>query len=137
MGQGISMKDYKRNRRCLLDTSFILTCVKQKIPFLEEIPLMGIKILIPKQVIEEIKNITTSKKKLHFREDSELALRLIEKEKKSFKLIDLKTKNVDNGIINYADKNSRVIIATLDREIKNKTKNKKLVIRRKKKLEII
>jgi len=39
--------------------------------------------------------------------------------------------------IKFAKENSESIIATLDRELKNKVKNKKLVIRGKKKLEII
>ena len=42
-----------------MDSSFILTCVRQKIDFFEEIELKGIQILIPKQVIREIKGIDT------------------------------------------------------------------------------
>lgn len=111
-------------QQALLDTNFILTCIRQKIDFFEEVKFMGFEIVIPREVIEEIK-----KKK------AETALKLIEKS--SFKKINLRTKNVDNGIIKYAAENPEVIIATLDREIKNKTKNKKLVIRDKKTLEII
>jgi len=130
----------KKNRRfVLLDTNFILTCVKQKIDFFYDIKFMGLKILIPKQVINEIKKIVESKKKLHFRKDAELALRILEKEKNSFKKIDLSDygKNTDKRIKNFADKNKDIIVATLDRELKNKIKNKKLVIRGKKKLEVM
>ena len=111
-------------KQVILDSSFILTCIKQKIDFFEEIELMGIQIIIPKQVINELKGLK-----------AKLALRLLDKHK--FKKIDLKTKNTDAGIKNYADKNKNVIIATLDKELKNKIKNKKLIIRGKKKLMMI
>ena len=126
-------------KKTILDTNFILTCVKQKIDFFEEIRFMGMEILIPKQVINELKIILDSKKKLHFREEAKLSLKLLEKEKKSFKKIDLSRygKNTDKGIKNFAEKNKDIIVATLDKKLKNKIKNQKLVIRGKKKLEII
>ena len=109
----------------ILDTNFILTCIKQKIDFFEE--LVGTQILIPEQVINEIKNLKNP--------NSKLALKLLEKNK--FKKIDLGRGHVDKLIIRFAKENPKTIIATLDREIKNKTKNQKLIIRGKKKLEII
>jgi rRNA-processing protein FCF1 len=57
--------------------------------------------------------------------------------KNIFTRIDLKMKNVDNGIVNVADKNKSYIIATLDREIQDKIKNQKIIIRGEKKLEIV
>ncbi len=110
-----------------LDTNFILTCVKQKIDFFEEIFLMGIKIIIPKQVISEIKNLKDK--------NSELSLRILQENK--FEEIDLGKGEVDKRIIKFAKENPNVIVATLDREIKKKIRNKKLIIRGKKKLEII
>jgi len=44
---------------------------------------------------------------------------------------------VDNGIVNLAKKNKNYVIATLDREIKNKIKNPKIVIRGERNLEIV
>ncbi len=114
-------------KQVILDTSFILTCVKQKIDFFNEIELMGILILIPQQVIDELKKISL--------QNSQVTLKLLKKNK--FKKIDLKTKDVDLGIIKFAKKDKNIVIATLDREIKNKTQNQKLVIRGKKRLEII
>lgn len=113
-------------RQILLDTNFILSCMKQKIDFFEEIYLMGIQIIIPEQVIKELERL----KKLS-------ALTLIEKEKYKFEEISLKGKIVDNAIINYAKENPTVIIATLDRDIQKKIKNRKMIIRDRKKLEII
>ena len=122
-------------KQTILDTNFILTCVKQKIDFFEGIRLMGIQIVIPKQVIKEIEKITNSSEKNYVRENAKLSLRLLESNK--FKKIDLKKKYVDKALINFAKEHPKVIVATLDRELKKKIKNKKLVIREKKRLEII
>lgn len=111
-------------KQVILDTSFIMTCVKQKIDFFEEIKFMGMEVLIPREVIEELK-----------KKQAKTALKLIEKS--SFKEISLGTKNVDNGIIKIAKENKEMIIATLDAEIKNSVRNHKLVIRGKKNLEVI
>ena len=119
----------------LLDTNFILTCVKQKIDFFEFLEFEGFKILIPKQVIGEIKNFSKSEKKLHFKKDAELALKILGEN--NFKKVDLKMNNVDGGIIKFAAENPKIVIATLDREIKKKVKNQKLVVRGNKELEIL
>ena len=122
-------------KKVILDTSFILSCIRNKIDFFEEIELRGIQILIPKEVIAEIEGIYKSKKKLQFKEEAKLALKLLENSR--FKKIILKDDNVDEGLIKAAEEDKEVIIATLDREIKEKIKNNKLVIRGKKKLEIV
>jgi len=130
----------KKNRRfVLLDTNFILTSLKEKIDFFEEIKFLGMKILIPKQVINEIERIVKSKKKLHFRKDAELALKFLENKKTSFRKINLVNygKNTDKKIKNFADKHRNIVVATLDKELKKKIKNPKLVIRGKNTLEII
>ncbi len=95
---------------------------------------MGVQILISKQVIEEIKRVGNSTKKLKFRDAAKLAQVILEKNK--FKQIDIRGKYVDKGLIKYAKDHPRLIVATLDREIKSKVTNSKLVIRGKKKLEI-
>jgi len=112
--------------KALLDTSFILSAIRNKIDFLDEITNLGLIPIVPKQVLVELKGLAKNK------QESELALRILKK----VKTIDLKTKNTDTGIINYS-KNHKIIIATLDKDIKKKTKNQKLVIRAKKKLEIL
>ena len=109
----------------ILDTSFILTCIKQKIDFFEELQNMGLKILIPKQVIVELKGV----------DKSGFSLELLKGKK--FGRIDLNTKNVDEGIIEYAKDNFDIFVATLDRDIKKKTMNSNIVIREKSRLEII
>ncbi len=121
-------------KQAILDTNFILTCIKQKIDFFRDIPNMGVQILIPKQVIEEVKRVSNSTKKLKFRDDAKLAQVILEKNK--FTQIDIRGKYVDKGLINYAKDHPRLIVATLDKEIKSKIVNSKLIIRGKKKLEL-
>ena len=111
-------------KSALLDTNFILTCIKQKIDFFEELRFMGFEIIIPDRVIDELKKLKQT-----------LALKLLEKN--NFKKIILIGKDVDNSIINYAKKNPEVLIATLDKELQEKLKNKKIVIRGKRKLAIV
>ncbi|MBI2042892.1 hypothetical protein HYT25_00710 [Candidatus Pacearchaeota archaeon] len=116
-------------KTAVLDSSFILTCAKQKIDFFEFLENEGFQIIIPKQVIGEIEKISKTK------DYGKLAGQVLKKNK--FREVDLKTKNVDLGIIKYAKKNPETIIATLDSGIKRKIKNKKIVVRGKKKLEIV
>jgi rRNA-processing protein FCF1 len=111
-------------KQTLLDTNFIISCIKQKIDFFEEIPQMGISIIIPEEVISELEDLKQA-----------YALNLLKKSK--FSKIKLNGKNVDNAIINFAKQNPGVIIATLDEDIKRKIRNSKLIIRDKTKLEII
>lgn len=122
-------------KKVILDTNFILTCVKQKIDFFNEMYLEGFGILIPREAVRELNSIAKSGKKLKFRESARIALKLIEKNR--HEEIELKTGNVDNGIVRFAKENPEIAVATLDREVKRKTKNPKLVIKGKKMLEII
>ncbi len=121
-------------KEVLIDTNFILTCIRNKIDFFEEFYYSGLKPIIPKQVIWEIKNIPNSKTKLKFKQEAELALLILNKH--SFESPELNGKIVDNAIINYAKQNPEIIIATLDKGIQNKIKNKKMILNRKK-LEIL
>lgn len=122
-------------KEVVLDSSFILTCVKQKIDFFEEIKLMGLSAIIPKQIINEIGRVAKSSDAPSVRADAELALKIIRKNK--FRTIGLDGKSVDAGIIKMARADEYLIVATLDRRIKNLTHNQKLIIEGKKKLVIV
>ncbi|MBS3070951.1 hypothetical protein J4407_01470 [Candidatus Pacearchaeota archaeon] len=123
----------------ILDTNFIMTCVKQKIDFFSDIETLGFKIIIPKQVLNELKLVIRSRKKHHFRQDAELSLKIIESEKGNWKTVDLKKygKNTDTGIKNFAEVHERVLVATMDQELKRKIKNNKIVIRGMRKLDVV
>ena len=122
--------------RALLDSSFILSCVKQKIDFFEELEKEGIKPLIPKQVIREIERVAASNKKRHYREDAKIALKILEREESNYQKINLGRKHVDKEIKKYADEHPDVVVATLDRMLRESVDNPYLYIRGKKILEM-
>jgi len=122
-------------RQVILDTNFILTAIKDKIDFIESITFLGLTPVVPVQVIEELNKIVKSEKKLKFKDDAQLGLKILSKKKTT--KIDLKNDYVDEGLIDYAEKNKSAIIATMDKELKSKIPNRRLIIRAKKKLEII
>ncbi len=124
-------------KQVLLDSNFIITCVRQKIDFFEQIENLGFEIIVPEQVMKEIEKLTRHGKSLKLREQAELSLKILKVSKEGFRKVKMKSRNVDNGIKKFADANPQAIIATLDRELKKRTSNQKLVIRDKKKIEVI
>ena len=109
----------------ILDTSFILTSVKQKIKLFEDIEkdFPEARIFVPLEAIEELEKIKNDKKNnLADRESAELAVFIIKKYNPYIE--PLGTPNVDIGIIRYAIQNKDAIIGTLDRELKVKIKAK-------------
>ena len=118
----------------VLDTNFILSCIRKKIDFFTEIPQMGLKILIPLQVLDELRKFSRQGRG-NLKQEAKLALTILENQE--FQRIDLYERNVDNGLIKLAEKNRNYIIGTLDTEIKRKTRSSVLVIRGEKQLEII
>jgi rRNA-processing protein FCF1 len=122
-------------KKAILDTSFILTCIKEKIDFIEELSLIGIEPILPNEVILELESFEKSKKKSHFKEDAKLALKIIEKSK--FKEISIGKGHTDNRIVDYLNANKDVLLATMDKKLKERVKNSKIIVRGKKKLEIV
>jgi len=121
--------------KIILDTNFILTTTKQKIYLFEDLKdLFGVyKLLIPKQVIDELKKIQTDKEsKVVDREFASLAQQILTKhapegvptKEGKTQSVDLETPNVDAGIIRYITKNPETITATLDRGLKDKIERK-------------
>ena len=68
-------------QQILLDTNFILSCIRNKLDLFEELKFRGYAIIIPEQIINEIEKIKISVKKLRFRKEAELALRILKKHK--------------------------------------------------------
>ncbi len=117
----------------VIDTNFILTCVKQKIDLFEQLEdrFPEKKIVVPSGVIEELGKLTRDKKlKMSERSAAELALQLVNHE--GVLILDLPG-NVDDSIVKYALKN-KVIVASLDRGIKKRLKNNKFLTIRKGKI---
>ena len=111
-------------RKVILDTSFILTAVRQKIDFFERLEHEGMEVFIPDQAIDELMGL-----------GAQLALHILEKHK--FNLVTLPGKDADIAIIAFAKKNPEAIVATLDQGLQKKLKNRKMIIRQTKKIEII
>lgn len=122
-------------KKAVFDTNFILNCVKQKIPFFDEVRFMGFKIVIPEEVLGEVKRLSKEGKKLHVRETSHIALKIIESEE--FEKIKLNDINVDRALKEIAKKDKNIILATADRELKYKIKRPTLIVRGKKKIELV
>ena len=108
----------------ILDTSFILTAVKQKIDFFDKLEKEGISVIIPEQAIKELEGL-----------GAKLALKILNLN--SFKIVKFPGKDADTAIINFAKKNPKALVATLDQGMMKKLKNRKMIIRQKKKIEII
>lgn len=123
-------------KKVLLDTNFLLACIRQKIDFFDEIHFQGYQVIIPENVIRELKKIEKSNQKMHHRVSAKLALKILEINKP--KKIKFKKRNVDNAIAEFANSsNGDVIVATLDRELKKKIIGNKMVIKNKKKLDVV
>lgn len=111
-------------QQIILDTSFILTAVKQKVDFFEKIEYEGFKVLIPQQVFRELRGLGAN-----------LAQKIIEQNK--FKLLKIDGKDADEAIINFTKKNPTAIVATMDQELSKKIKNPKMIIRQLKRIEVV
>jgi len=120
--------------KVVLDTNFILTCIRNKLDFFEELLLKGHRVLIPKEVIEEIIRLRDGSKALAFREEAELALKIIKSH--DYEEISTPGKYVDSGLFNFLSENPEYILATLDKKLKKNVRNRKMVIRNRKKLEL-
>ena len=122
--------------KVILDTSFILTCLKENLDFLLAKDFGDL--ILPLQVIDELRKIQ-EKAEPKDRKLAKLALEIIQENKPEFEIIKLDKKYVDAGIVDYIRNNKGVIVATIDAGLKKKIKDKVeiLVIRARNKLALI
>ena len=125
--------------KILLDTNFIITCVKQKIDFhsiANDIINEKIEWIIPQDVINELGNIKDKKGiKIIDKNAAKLSFEIIQNLKPEIINLPGKNPNVDIKIVNYViDKN--IVLATLDKDLKSRVNNKILTIRSKNNLEL-
>ncbi len=106
----------------LLDTNFVLSCIKKKIDFISDLEGMGFKVLLPKEVFQEIKDLTLHSN-YETRIASNVALELLKKRK--VKGVTIGNKQVDEGLIEFGRKGA--YIATLDAAIKRAVPNKVVI----------
>ena len=124
--------------RVLLDTNFILSCTKQKIDFedlAEHIFDEKIEWIVPREVLEELEKISKRKgERTRDKESAKISMEIISHLNPL--IIELNSKNVDDGIVSYLNKNP-CVLATLDKELKKRTSCRILTIRLKKYLELL
>ncbi len=143
--------------KIILDTNFLIYCMKEKLDYLEEIQNLindRYELVVPEQVINELIKIKHKKKEKIFlykkrpkfkkttgkdKEAADIALQLIDKFVKEGKLkkVTSEGKTVDDVLMNLAKENPKNIVCTLDREMRKKlsrvillNRNKKLIITR-------
>ena len=101
----------------ILDTNFIISCLRKKIDFMGQLEEQGFKIAVPREVIQELKDVRFDKKTS--REDRtaiDIAMQMLSEKK--IKKMSLGSGKVDNWLVEKG--NDGYYIATLDREIKHK-----------------
>ena len=118
----------------IVDTNFILNCIRFKVDMYEEFLLRGESVIIPEEVIWELKRLSEHSRSLKLREEARLALKLIDSGE--HRVVSIGGKYVDVGLRKYLGEHPRVILATMDKELKKSVSNRKYVIRNRKKLEL-
>ncbi|MFA4960214.1 MAG: hypothetical protein WC548_00975 [Candidatus Pacearchaeota archaeon] len=125
--------------KVLIDTNFILTCVKQKIDLADAESILNEKIewVVPQEVLNELGNLKDrAGTKVSDRDAAKVSFEILQILKPEIVEIGGHNPNTDMGILNYI-LGTDIVLATLDRGLKERVKNRILTIRRKKKLEII
>jgi rRNA-processing protein FCF1 len=130
--------------KIIVDTNFVLTCVKQKIDFVnlsEQLFDDEMQFFVPEEVLKELVMLVKRKgEKTKDKEAAKLSIKILENLEKKGRInkVKLENDNVDNGLVDYAKMNSeeKFIIASLDKDLKKRVKNKILTIKGKKMLSI-
>lgn len=105
----------------LLDSSFIISCIRKRIDFLSQLEEQGFRVKVPREVLQEMKDLKKKSKTSRVdRVAIDVALQLIEQRK--VKKMSFGDGRVDDYLI--ARGNEGAYIATLDAGIKNKIPNK-------------
>ena len=105
----------------ILDSSFIISCFRKKIDFREQLEGQGFNVLVPREVMQELKDVRKNSKSS--REDRlaiDLALESLLG--RGIKHISLGKGKVDDWLIKKGKQG--FYIATLDREIKRNVPNR-------------
>ncbi len=106
----------------ILDSNFIISCVKRKMDFISLLEEEGFKVFLPREVYQELKDLKLKVSK----EDKsaiEVALKIFESAK--VKKISLGNIAVDKGLIDKGKQG--YYIASLDAAIKRSVKNRVVI----------
>ena len=121
--------------KVVLDTNFIMNAVREKFDFFEGILMLGHQILIPKEVLAELERLSRQAPSKKDKDIAAFSLKIISANE--YSLISCPGRYVDKGIISYLEDKPEYLLATYDKGLKKKVQNRILVLRGKKKLEIV
>mgnify|MGYP001613981067 CR=1 FL=1 len=115
----------------ILDSNFIISCMIKNIPFLDQLEGQGFKVLLPKEVYQELKDLrlnVSHKERIAI----DTALELLGG--KRVRRMKLGGKTVDDGLIAFGRKGA--YIATLDAGIKREVPNRVIISSAQKRIDI-
>ncbi|MEM4182092.1 MAG: PIN domain-containing protein [Candidatus Pacearchaeota archaeon] len=120
--------------KVVLDTNFIIYCLKKKIDIEEELKKLNedpyLEIIILSSILEELERFSKDKeKKLIERNLAKVFLEMIKERKINVNIVSSNQKNPDEAIKVFCSKNPDVLLASYDKELKKKIKNNFLVIK--------
>ena len=123
--------------KIILDTNFLIYCARGKLDYIELIGNLineNYELVVPNQIIEELKRLMIKAKKGRDKEASNLALQILEKNinNNKIKKIYVDGKKVDDILINLSEWDKKNIVCTLDREMRKKLPRVILINRYKK-----
>ncbi len=108
----------------VLDSSFIISCVRDRIDFLTQLEEQGFKVLVPRGVMQEMKDLRLRKGSSHDdRIAIDVALEMLNNKK--VKKVGIGKGKVDDALIKKGK--SGLYIATLDKEIKRQVPNRVVI----------
>ena len=117
----------------LLDTNFIISCVRKNIDFIFELEGMGFKVILPNEVFEEMKDLKKRPGTSHDdRNAIKVAFEMFERQK--IKKATIGSGKVDDMLIKKGA--SGYYIATLDAGIKGKVPNRVIINDAAKRVEV-
>ena len=126
--------------KILLDTNFIITCTKQKIDFdaiMNGQTTEEVKWIVPEEVLTELRGLKFGGKiKIKERNAITIAIEIITSLNPEVIKLSNTSNDVDTKIVNYL-RDKDIVLATLDKKLKQRVKNKILTIRNKKTLKLI
>jgi len=117
----------------ILDTSFIISCTRDRIDFILQLEMLGFNIVVPREVMQELRDI--KERKGESRADRiaiDIALEMIQKKK--LREVGFGGGKVDYELVKLGKKGA--YIATLDREIKRKVPNRIVIDSAKKRIVV-
>lgn len=117
----------------VLDTNFIISCIIKRIDFLEELKQLGFVPVLPREVMQEMKDLKREGKvSREERVAIDIAFKMFEDNK--IRKLSFGSGKVDDALIKKGK--TGVYIATLDKEIKRAVPNRIVIVDAQKKLGV-